>query len=101
MKVLRKKTKTLKIRKSNVNTLPPNVYPKECEIKSLDKHNIYIYIQRDIDSAEPLIHIEPIDKTKPMQFSYKALDSFISKIDMIQLHCINKGFYDEESKSTH
>lgn len=97
MKVLRKKTKTLKIRKSNKNTLPPQEYKKECEIKSLDKHNIYIYIQRDIDTAEPIIHIQPIDPKKPMQFSYKALDSFISKVDMIQLHCINKGFYDEES----
>ena len=101
MKLIKKKTATIKVRKSNKNTLPPHEYKKECEIKSLDKHNIYIYIQRDIETAEPLIHIEPIDKTKPMQFSYKALDSFISKIDMIQLHCINKGFYDEESKSTH
>lgn len=97
MKLIKKKTATVKIRKSNVNTLPPHEYPVECEIKSLEKHNIRIYIQRDIDSAEPLVHFEPIDKTKPMQFSYKALDSFISKIDMIQLHCINKGFYDEES----
>ena len=97
MKILKRKTKTLKVRKSNKNTLPPHTYPIECEIRSLEKHNIRIYIQRDIDSAEPLIHIEALDKTKPMQFSYKALDSFISKIDMIQLHCINRGFYEEES----
>lgn len=97
MKVLKKRAKTLKIRKSNKNTLPPQEYPKECEIKSLEKHNIYIYIKRDIESAEPFIHIEPIDPKKPMLFSYKALDSFISKVDMIQLHCINRGFYEEES----
>ena len=99
MKVLKKKTTTIKTRKSNVNTLPPQVYPIECEIRSLEQHNIRIYIQRDIDSAEPMIHIEPLDLKKPMLFSYKALDSFIQKIDMIQLHCINKGFYEEESKN--
>ena len=65
MKVLKKKTPVLKIRKSNKNTLPLHEYKKECEIRSLDKHNIYIYIKRDIDSAEPLIHIEPIDPKKP------------------------------------
>lgn len=97
MKVLRKKTKTLKIRKSNVNTLPPDTYKKECEIHSQEKHNISIYIMRDKDSAEPFIHIEPLNPKEPMKFSYKALDDFIQKIDMIQLHCINKGFYEEES----
>nr|DAM38509.1 MAG TPA: hypothetical protein [Caudoviricetes sp.] len=35
-----------------------------------------------------------------MRFSYKALDDFIQKIDLVQNHCINRGFYDEESKST-
>lgn len=97
MKVLRKKTKTLKIRKSNVNMLPPHEYPVECVIRSQEQHNIKIYIQRDIDSAEPFIHIEPLNPKEPMKFSYKALDDFIQKIDMIQLHCINKGFYEEES----
>lgn len=100
MKVLKKKTKTLKVRKSNVNTLPPHEYNKECEIHSHEKHNICIYIKRDIETAEPYIHFEPLDKTKPMRFSYKALDDFIQKIDLIQLHCINKGFYDEESKES-
>ena len=97
MKVLKKKTPVLKIRKSNKNTLPPDTYKKECEIHSQEKHNIYIYILRDTETAEPMIHIEPLDKTKPMKFSYKALDDFIQKIDLIQLHCINKGFYEEES----
>ena len=97
MKLIKKKTATIKVRKSNVNTLPPHEYKKECEIKSLDKHNIRIYIQRDIDTAEPHIHFEPINPKEPMRFSYKALDSFISKVDMLQLHCINRGFYDEES----
>lgn len=97
MKVLKKRAKTFKIRKSNKNTLPPHEYKKECEIHSQEKHNICIYILRDIDTAEPMIHIETLDKTKPMKFSYKALDDFIQKIDLIQLHCINKGFYEEES----
>ncbi len=100
MKVLRKKTKTLKVRKSNVNTLPPHEYKKECEIHSQEKHNIKIYIQRDIETAEPYIHFEALNPKEPMRFSYKALDDFIQKIDLIQLHCINKGFYDEESKES-
>ena len=97
MKVLRKKTKTLKVRKSNKNTLPPQKYPVECVIRSQEKHNIRIYIQRDIDTAEPFIHIEPLNPKEPMKFSYKALEDFIQKIDLIQNHCIVKGFYDEES----
>ena len=97
MKVLKKKTVTLKVRKSNVNTLPPHVYPVECVIRSQEKHNIKIYIQRDIETAEPFIHFEPLDKNKPMKFSYKALEDFIQKIDLVQNHCIVKGFYDEES----
>ena len=101
MRVLRKKTKTLKIRKSNKNTLPPQKYPVEC-VHSQEKHNIRIYIQRDIDTAEPFIHIEPLNPKEPMKFSYKALENFISKIDLVQNYCIVKGFYDEESKeSTH
>ena len=97
MRVLRKKTKTLKVRKSNKNTLPPQKYPVECVIRSQEKHNIRIYIQRDIDTAEPFIHIEPLNPKEPMKFSYKALEDFISKIDLVQNHCIVKGFYDEES----
>lgn len=97
MKVLRKKTKTLKVRKSNKNTLPPQVYPVECVIRSQEKHNIRIYIQRDIETAEPMIHIEPLNPKEPMKFSYKALEDFIQKIDLVQNHCIVKGFYDEES----
>lgn len=97
MKIIKKKTQTLKIRKSNKNTLPPYEYKKECEIHSQEKHNICIYIKRDIETAEPYIHIEPLNPKEPMKFSYKALDDFIQKIDMIQLHCINKGFYEEES----
>lgn len=100
MKVLKKKAKTLKIRKSNVNTLPSDTYKKECVIHSQEKHNICIYILRDKDSAEPFIHFEPLDKTKPMRFSYKALEDFIQKIDLVQNHCIVKGFYDEESKES-
>lgn len=100
MKVLSKKAKTLKIRKSNVNTLPPHEYKRECVIRSQERHNICIYIQRDIDTAEPYIYIEALDKTKPMRFSYKALDDFIQKIDLVQNHCIVKGFYDEESKES-
>lgn len=97
MKVLKKKAKTLKIRKSNVNTLPSDTYKKECVIHSQEKHNICIYILRDKDSAEPFIYFEALDKTKPMRFSYKALDDFIQKIDLVQNHCINRGFYEEES----
>ena len=97
MKVLRKKTITLKIRKSNKNTLPPDTYNKECVIHSQEKYNICIYIQRDKETAEPMIHFEALDPKKPMKFSYKALEDFISKIDLVQNHCIVKGFYDEES----
>lgn len=97
MKVLKKRAKTLKIRKSNKNTLPPQCYEKECIIHSQEKHNIQVYILRDIDTAEPFIHFEPLDKNKPMRFSYKALDDFIQKIDLVQNHCINRGFYEEES----
>lgn len=100
MKVLRKKTVTVKVRKSNINTLPPHEYKKECIIHSQEKHNICIYIQRDIETAEPMIHIEPLNSKEPMKFSYKALEDFIQKIDLVQNHCIVKGFYDEESKST-
>lgn len=97
MRILRKKTITLKIRKSNKNTLPPDTYKKECVIHSQEKHNISIYIQRDKDTAEPFIHIEPLNPKEPMKFSYKALEDFIQKIDLVQNHCIVKGFYDEES----
>ena len=97
MKVLRKKTTTIKLRKSNKNTLPPHEYKRECEIHSQEKHNIKIYIQRDIETAEPMIHIEPLNPKEPMKFSYKALDDFIQKIDLVQNHCLVKGFYDEES----
>ena len=97
MKVLKKKTKTLKVRKGNKNTLPPHEYKRECVIHSQEKHNICIYIQRDIDTAEPYIHFEALDPKKPMRFSYKALEDFIQKIDLVQNHCIVKGFYEEES----
>ena len=97
MKLIKKKAKTLKIRKSNKNTLPPHEYKRECEIHSQEKHNIKIYIQRDIETAEPMVHFEALDPKKPMRFSYKALDDFIQKIDLVQNHCIVKGFYDEES----
>lgn len=97
MKILKKKTKTLKIRKSNKNTLPPDTYKKECVIHSQEKHNICIYIMRDKETAEPMIHFEPLNPKEPMRFSYKALDDFIQKIDLVQNHCIVKGFYEEES----
>lgn len=100
MKVLKKKEKTLKIRKSNVNTLPPHEYKRECVIRSQERHNICIYIKRDIETAEPMVHIEPLNPKEPMKFSYKALDDFIQKIDLVQNHCIVKGFYDEESKES-
>ena len=100
MKLIKKKTATIKVRKSNKNTLPPHEYPVECVIRSQEKHNIKIYIHRDIDTAEPMIHFEALDPKKPMKFSYKALEDFIQKIDLVQNHCIVKGFYDEESKES-
>lgn len=97
MRVLKKRATTVKIRKSNVNTLPPDTYKKECVIHSQEKHNICIYIMRDKETAEPMIHIEPFEKNRPMKFSYKALEDFIQKIDLVHNHCIVKGFYEEES----
>ncbi len=86
MKVLKKRAKTLKIRKSNKNTLPLNVMKKEVyHTLTKEKHtllNLYLEIQY----TEPFIHFGPLDKNKPMRFSrHKALDDFIQKIDALSI----------------
>ncbi len=77
--ITKEKSKTLKIRRVEYSS-PLNVMKRVYHTLTR-KHNIQIYILRDIDTAEPFIHFEPLDKNKPMRFSYKALDDLF-KIDL-------------------